>query len=131
MKELTRYFFWRWRRQRKKISIPTRARNATPPIVPPIIAAILTLLGFKVAVAVEVLLGGVILFASVLGGIEVVVGEDVDVWDEVLELVVVMAMAETRLNVTLVYTTCRSISEGCPEYVVSTVVAQLDAPQPY
>jgi hypothetical protein len=30
-----------------------------------------------------------------------------------------------------VYTICNSISEGWPVYVVSTVVAQLEAPQPY
>ncbi len=59
-------------------------------------------------------------------------GEDVLVGLLLLEAKdVVLAAAETGLKFTPVNTTCRSSSEACPEYVVSTEVASSDAPQPY
>lgn len=45
--------------------------------------------------------------------------------------VVTLGMAEVGVNSTPVYTICKCTSEGCPAKVVSTVVAKLEAPQPY
>lgn len=44
---------------------------------------------------------------------------------------VVVIGALVGVNIIPVNTCCSSMSVGCPEYVDSTVVAQLDSPQPY
>jgi hypothetical protein len=45
--------------------------------------------------------------------------------------VVTLGKAENGVNATPVNTICKCTSDGCPAKVVSTVVAQLEAPQPY
>lgn len=57
--------------------------------------------------------------------------EDEDEEDLLAADDVVLAAADTGLKFTPVNTTCRSSSEACPEYVVSTEVASSEAPQPY
>jgi hypothetical protein len=65
--------------------------------------------------------------------------DDVEEWEEedeeevelVLEEDVELGFADIGVKFTPVYTIWRSISVGCPAYVVATWVAWLDAPQLY
>jgi hypothetical protein len=63
--------------------------------------------------------------------------EDEEEWEEdeevelVLEEDVALGFAGIGVKFTPVYTTWRSMSVGCPAYVVATWVAWLDAPQLY
>jgi CO/xanthine dehydrogenase Mo-binding subunit len=63
--------------------------------------------------------------------VEVEEVEEEDLEEELVLEDVELGFADMGVKFTPVYTICRSISVGCPEYVVATNVAMLDAPQPY